>query len=380
MLFTCLFFAIVSTSIHAAPADKVHIVRAPDGGIFPQAQVDSKGTLHLTYFKGDPTAGNLFYVKSTNNGVTFSKPVQVNSQRGSVMVIGTVRGPQMALGKNGRVHVGWMGSNQAEPKADGKTPFLFTRSNDAGDRFDEQRNAIVQHIGLDGGGSIAADADGQVYIAWHAPDDQPGEVNRQVWIIKSKDEGKNFTTEKQANPEPTGACGCCGMKIHALQNGQVAITYRTATEKVHRDMHLLISKNAGESFKVAVSDEWNIPTCAMSTFSMASSNEKFAAAWETEQQIKVAYRATNIGDFSKPITVPGQRKNQKHPTVAIRPDGQFLVAWAEGTGWQKGGQLAWQVFNADGSATAIAGRSNDLPMWSVPMAVTLGNGDFCVIY
>ena len=68
-------------------------------------------------------------------------------------------------------HVAWMGSNQAEPKADGgtATPMLYSRLDDAGTCFEPQRNIIQAHPGLDGGGSVAADPLGNVYVTWHAP-------------------------------------------------------------------------------------------------------------------------------------------------------------------------------------------------------------------
>ena len=37
-------------------------------------------------------------------------------------------------------------------------------------------------------------------------------------------------------------------------------------------------------------------------------------------------------------------------------DGQSVVVWAEGTGWQRGGDLAWQVFDKSGKATEQPGR------------------------
>ena len=44
---------------------------------------------------------------------------------------------------------------------------LYARSNPAGTAFDPQRNLIAITIDLDGGGSIAADDSGRVYVAWH---------------------------------------------------------------------------------------------------------------------------------------------------------------------------------------------------------------------
>src|SRR4051812_6033040 len=72
----------------------IALVRVPHGGIQPEAAVDSHGTLHLLYFAGEPHGGNLFYVRSTDHGQTFSTPVRVNSQDGSAIATGTIRGGQ----------------------------------------------------------------------------------------------------------------------------------------------------------------------------------------------------------------------------------------------------------------------------------------------
>jgi hypothetical protein len=44
-----------------------------------------------------------------------SSPIRsVNGQEGSAIATGTIRGGHIALGKNGRVHVGWNGSHKAD--------------------------------------------------------------------------------------------------------------------------------------------------------------------------------------------------------------------------------------------------------------------------
>src|SRR5437870_12224702 len=84
---------------------QVRLLRTPDNGIQPQAAVDTKGVVHLIYFKGDPKAGDIFYVRREPGQEQFSKPIQVSRYAHTAMAIGTIRGAQLALGKNGRVHV-----------------------------------------------------------------------------------------------------------------------------------------------------------------------------------------------------------------------------------------------------------------------------------
>src|SRR5262249_38664040 len=149
---------------------KVTLLRVPHKGIQPQVALDSKGVVHLIYFQGDPAGGNIFYVRS-RDGHTFSRPLRVNSKAGSAIAIGNIRGAHLAVGKNSRIHVAWMGSNKEEPKGSVKpTPMLYTRLNDDGTAFEPQRNVIRSAVGLDGGGSVAADRMGNVYVAWHAPE------------------------------------------------------------------------------------------------------------------------------------------------------------------------------------------------------------------
>src|SRR5438093_5814344 len=90
-------------------ADHVHLLRTPDGGVQPQAAADGKGVVHLIYFKGDPKGGDIFYVRREPGENEFSKPLPVNTQLHTAMALGTIRGAQLAVGKNGRVHVAWDG-------------------------------------------------------------------------------------------------------------------------------------------------------------------------------------------------------------------------------------------------------------------------------
>jgi len=379
--FGILVAAALTSEARAGDVPQVEVVRVPDGGSYPQAQTDGRGRIHLLYAKGDPARAAVYYVRSDDGGRTFTRPIPVNSVPRSAIIVGTVRGPHLALGRGDRVHVAWMGSDEARPRAVGKaTPMLYTRLNDAGDAFEPQRNVISKHPGLDGGGSVAADGGGNVYVAWHAPDGAEGEANRTVWLSRSRDDGKTFEEETAILPEKTGVCGCCGMRAYAGTGGKVFIVYRTATRQVHRDIHMLQSDDYGQSFRVAASDPWNVGTCVMSTAAIAQTSDGVLGAWETTDQVRLATLAPGSNDV-KLLTVPGAAKASKHPAVASNRLGQSVVAWAVGTGWNKGGSAAWQVFDDRGRPMSVqSGRREGLPVWSVPAAVALPDGSFRVIF
>src|SRR5258708_1937209 len=241
----------------ASASAEVTVIRTPDNGIQPQAAVDNKGVVHLIYYKGDPGGGDIFYVRQSLGQTDFSKPIKVNSQSGSAMAMGTIRGAQLAVGKNGRVHVIWdgMGNGAAPCSIVGSkaTPLLYTRLNDEGTALEAERNVITYATGLDGGSSIAADSRGNVYAAWHAspPGNTNEEAGRAVFVARSSDEGKTFQRETPALTKVTGACGCCGMRAFADSSGAVYILFRAATEKGDRDELLLVSPRPGTPFEIA---------------------------------------------------------------------------------------------------------------------------------
>jgi hypothetical protein len=61
-------------------------------------------------------------------------------------------------------------------------------------------------------------------------------------------------------------------------------------------------------------------------------------------------------------------------------DGQSVVVWAEGTGWQRGGGLAGQSLDKSGKATDQHGRvDRGIPVWGLPTAVPTPEG-FVIIH
>jgi hypothetical protein len=359
----------------------VTLLRAPNRGIQPQAVVDRQGTVHMIYFHGEPGHGDISYVRLKKGQESFSSPLRVNSTPGSSIAVGNIRGPQMAIGKNGRVHVAWNGSEQAAKGPHGQSPMLYSRMNDSGTAFEPERNLIHSAYGLDGGGSVAADDAGNVYVAWHAPKPHAqGEENRCVWLTHSSDDGKSFGPERPAISEPTGACGCCGMKAFADGKGSIYFLYRSATDRIHRDMWLLTSNDRGSRFQGEKLHEWEGGICPMSMESFCQSGDTVLSAWETGEQVHFARIDQKTGERSAPISPPGDPKRRKFPVMAANARGQTILAWTEGMGWQKGGSVAWQIFDDKGKPIGETGRAEGVPTWSLVAVFARPDGNFVIVY
>ncbi len=363
----------------------ISLIRVPNSGIQPQAVMDRSGTLHLLYYSGDPAGGDLYYMKSSDAGRTWSAPLRVNSEAGSAIALGTIRGGQIAIGENGRVHVAWNGSSKAKPKGplnpeSGQpgAPMLYSRLNNSHTAFEAERNLMTRTFGLDGGGTVAADWAGHVYVAWHgkAPGALAGEAGRQVRIARSNDDGKTFATEEPAWKYPTGACGCCGMAMYATSRGTVGVLYRSATEDVHRDIYLLTSHDYAKTFEGRKLHPWEINACPMSSMAFSEAAGKIEGAWETGGQVYFE----NLEDINAaPVSASGDSKGHKHPRIAISPHGDTLMAWTEGTGWARGGSLAWRFYDASGKLIGGKGTAVGVPGWSFG-AVVAKPGGFIIIY
>jgi hypothetical protein len=392
-VFSILASAVFVLPLAASPTQKATTLRVPNGGNAPQVAVDQKNVVHLIYFKaakGDH--GDIFYVRSPDGGATFSAPVRVNSQPNSAIA---ARPPRLAVGRGGRAHVVWNGSDTATPKgpknpaqpADSPyngMPLLYARLNDAGTAFEPQRNLMQKTFALDGGATVAADDAGNVYGVWHGlgPDQPAGEQGRRVWVTRSGDDGKTFAAETIAWDEPTGACGCCHAGAYTDEKGNLYVLYRGAETAIERDIYLLVSTDRGNSFKGSKVDPWRTSTCPMSSMAFGRTPSGVLAGWETEGRVR--FGAVRLGE----ATVAGReepaaesaRKDRKYPKIATNAAGETIRIWTEGMGWKRGGAVSWQVYDAKGKPTGDKGREDGVPPDGDAAVFARADGTFVVVY
>jgi hypothetical protein len=379
---TLLALAISAGDAAAAPV-LVRTARVPSGGIQPQLVVDGS-TLHLLYYRGEPLAGDLFYASSKDGGATWSAEMRVNHDDGDAVSIGNVRGGHLALGREGRLHAAWMGAARSKQRGPrNTTPMLYSRLADDGKSFEPERNLVRAHPGLDGGGSVAADAAGRVYVAWHAPREKDeDEMKRTIWVAASVDDGKTFAEERAAWSEPTGACACCGMRA-GCRGEDLVLLYRAARQGVNRDVYALVSSDHGKSFRGLKLDEWRVPQCVMSTEALLPSGPAMLAAWEDEGDVawsRVDLQRLVVSNEGRPPKA-GAKVDRKHPALAVNGVGDVLLAWTEGMAWERGGCVAWQLYGADGRpVVGASGRKDGVPPWSLVAAASLNDGSFVILY
>ena len=139
--------------------------------------------------------------------------------------------------------------------------------------------------------------------------------------------------------------------------GTLYLLYRAATGDVDRDMYLLTSDDHGGHFHGVSVHPWRASTCPMSSASLAEIGAR--ASWRPGRRRDRSTSAGSTRERMRPRRRSRRRAvaaNRKHPAVAGNARGETILVWTEGTGWQKGGSLAWQVFDRAGRPIGPEGR------------------------
>ena len=116
----------------------------------------------------------------------------------------------------------------------------------------------------------------------------------------------------------------------------------------------------------------------MSSEALVEGPDGILAGWETEGQVRFALLAP---DTLAPVSAPGAGQNRKHPALAVNAAGETLFVWTEGTGWNRGGSLAWQLYDRQGRPLEEKGRiEGGVPVWGLATAVARPGGGFLIVH
>lgn len=293
----------------------IAVVRTPHDGLVPSAQFDAEGALHVAFLQGQ----DVQYVVSRDGGTTFGAPLRVNDRPGYAAG-GLFRGPEMAIGDDGSVHVIWysraweLSSDRAEQGA------MYTRLVPAA-AFEPSRNVGREPSD---GLSVAVRA-GQVAIAWHN-----GEILK---VIRSDDGGRSF-----AMPLPFDAlpCECCGTSLRITPAGTTLIAYRDRKDDRRDEFIATVDRGAARARTLKLDkDSWIMKACPLSGTGTALVDDGAIVTWEHEGRIMMTRLGLTAWRRSDPVAIG----EGKYPIVLANA-ASLLVAWSAGK------KLVWQTYDA----------------------------------
>jgi hypothetical protein len=117
----------------------------------------------------------------------------------------------------------------------------------------------------------------------------------------------------------------------------------------------------------------------MSSATIAEGKSSVLAAWETGDNVFFASIDPGSTQMAQPVS-PAAGVKRKHPVAIGNANGETLLVWTEGTAWAKGGSIAWQLFNRNGTPKGEVAKAPGLPVWSLATAFAKPDGTFAVIY
>ena len=327
----------VLTAAKTEPASRVQIVRVPNGGEAAEARTGPDGAIHLLY----QAAGIPYYVKSSDGGASFGKPIPVVGtewRKPGLEFAGTA----MAVAQGGAVHVAMM-TNNWKVKLPGVPDGLVYAT------LPEGAKAFTPIVSLNGrpseGFSLAADENGNVAAVW---------LSGKLFANFSHDGGRTFSANAEINPA-YDPCDCCTTQAAYGADGSLAVLYREETNN-QRDMHVIvlgkdgIGKGGRQSRTRISSTLWAVNGCPMTYFSLSATKSGYVAAWPTKGEIYFARLDPN-GKVMAPgeIKTPG-RSGMRTGVVALSAvDGVSLIAWRHQD------EVGWQLYGENGNAVGAGG-------------------------
>jgi hypothetical protein len=317
----------------------------------PDVAVDAQGTVHLVYGRDH----NAYYQSSSDDGRTFSEPVRVNSS-GTVETEMGERGPKLALGRGGSVHVVW--ADDWQPGV--KTYVRCARSVDGGRSF-EARKTLSAMSGVDGV-TLAADPQGNVAAFWHVMADPEPAEPQATWLheARSADNGATFTPGRRVIPKGHSglACSMCMMRARMDGKGRVMLALRSAERSV-RDFYLLEGSSAGGPLTAhrVNDDNWVLPICPMCGPELTRApGGGLIVAFMSRHRAYWSVGDAEGGRFRVHAATPGGEEDEIYPSAVANRRGDVLFLWQVGPmATDRTATVKWALYSAGGRFTGRQG-------------------------
>ena len=347
----CLLAGMVTGLAVGTPPPPVRVVQAPAGCFAPDVVVDGKGVVHIVYAQD----GNAWYMRSTDNGATFGKPVQVNSEGDVCFTMGE-RGPKLAVGTDGVIHVVWANIWSQNVKVFAH----YGRSLDGGKTF--ERSKIITPLVAPDGLTVTADGHGAVLAFWHTMSPVQKEIPQATWlhVARSKDNGVTFGEAEHVRVADGSklACSMCMMRARIGSDGNACLVFRGA-EKNIRDFHVIkgpATQNAFTETRVN-RDNWEIPTCPMCGPELTVAPDgRLLCAFMSRHRVYWSISDAKGTEFKLHVATPQPEEDEIYPTALANKKGEVLFVWQVGPMSTTGqATVKWALYQNDGKFTGQQG-------------------------
>jgi hypothetical protein len=317
---------------------------------------------------------DLLFARSTDGGRTFSAPLRVNQEAGEIWGFAASK-PRIGVGPTGTIHVYYPANENSPATGKPVAVSRYVRSTDQGKTFSKpvrlnthattDASAFV-HGGLSHAhafGTMSVARDGTIYTYWidtraMAKDGDNG----MMYSAISNDDGVTFATDREAFP--ADICPCCQLSAVAIDRKVVFVGARRVYGDNLRDATVARSDDGGKTFGERVrlgGTPWKINGCPLKPTAIAVDGSfVYAAAHSGAEQPAGVYFARSrdggksFGDF-QPMHPDATVSDA--PAIAVSKE-RVIVAWHAKT--NEGRRIYYRV-STDRGATFGAVRETDAP-------------------
>ena len=359
----------------AARKPTVNVVQAPAQCLVPDVVVDAQGVLHMVY----GLEHHAYYVRSTDNGGTFTPRVQVDST-GTVETKMGERGPKLAVGGDGIIHVVWM-----DEWAPGVKTFVRYSRSLVGGRWFEARKTLSAMSGVDGA-TVTADGKGNVVAFWHVMGEPKPEVKSATWLhtARSFSNGAAFGPTERVNITNLSglACAMCMMRARTGADGCVYLAFRSAEGSV-RDFYVLKGNPTENRFTAlrVNEDNWNIDYCPMCGPELTfTPNGQSLCAFMTRKRVYWSISDAGMTGYRLHVGTPTSEEDEIYPSAVANRNGDVLFVWQVGPMAVKGtATVKWARYDKEGKPTGEAGTVGQSFAGTRATAFVGGDDNFYIV-
>jgi hypothetical protein len=292
-----------------------NLSNTPGNSGSPQIVVDGRGNINVVW--NDLTPGNLdiFFIRSTNLGTTFSTPLNLSNNSG------TSFSPHMVVDSSGNINVVWTDMTP------GNDDVFFSRSTDGGVTFSAPKN-LSNNPGNSFNTGIAVDSSGNINVVWE--DATPG--NNEIFFSRSSNGGATFSPPQNISNDSGSSEG----PVIALDNvGNINIVWADDTPgPMNHDIFFSHSTDGGATFSPPQNISNNSGNSLFPKIAVDSSGN-INVVWEdvTPLNFNIFFsRSTNGGAaFSAPQNISNNPGSSDFPQIAVDSGGNINVVWQDNT-------------------------------------------------
>lgn len=303
-----------------------------------QFVLDTKDHIHMIWMGNrvkSPTnnqlQGDVWYVRSTDNGATWTTPVSISGADDSSIYAQDF--PSIACDSSDNLYVTFLDSRETQRKQNSNVHLYFTKSTDGGMNWTAARK--IESLGGMGGTceccteNIASTPDGHLYVVFRSNISDL----RNIWLERSPDQGTTWAPalKVQNGDWHINECPVSGPNISLDDSETAHIVWRDARDDsagITHTYYAMVPKGstmipANEAFDAAGAQLANYPSVALYAHS------KYRVIAYQTQNYGMRYILYADGQESirnRPLPSGG---SQQFGTVLFAPDGTRYLSWQD---------------------------------------------------